>query len=112
MGQLGNIQANQNNYALGLGGLQNQMAGTQMSGLNSQFGNWLGGAQSGMDRANMIQGGWLGAQQGTQGWNNQANNMWSTGMGMPMNAMSQLSNLAQGWQPSFNTFGMNANSQV
>lgn len=112
LGSLGNIQGLQNQYALGLGGLQNQMAGTQGNLLSNQFQNWLGGGQQGINRASAISGNWLGAQSGTQGWNQLANQMWSTGMGMPMNAMGQLADIARGWQGPFNTFGASGSARV
>ena len=108
MGSLGNIQANQNNYALGLGGLQNTFANSQMGGLDQMFNNWMSGANSGIDRAQGIQSGWLGTQQGSQAWNSLANNMWSTGMGMPMNAMSQLTDIAKGWTSGATNSNLNA----
>jgi hypothetical protein len=67
LGTMGNIQQGQNQYALGAGGLQNQIAGTQGNLYNQGFNNNLAGQQFGLSRATgfgnaMNQN--FGAQQG------------------------------------------------
>lgn len=67
LGTMGNIQQNQNQYALGAGNLANNIAGTQGNLYNQGFNNSLAGNQFGLSRATgfgnaMNQN--FGAQQG------------------------------------------------
>jgi hypothetical protein len=97
LGTLGNIAGNQNQYALGLGGLGIQAPQAMGNLYNQQFGNWLGAGQLGVNRANMIGNQWLGADQNRLNQMGQVQNQWTQAMN-PFNQVSQqLNNLAQNW---------------
>jgi hypothetical protein len=96
-GLFNQAMGNQNQYALGMGNLAQGMAGTQGNLYNNQFQNYLGGGQLGANRANMLANQWVQGTQAQQGWLNQANQGFGTGMNVANFPAQGLMDLARTW---------------
>jgi hypothetical protein len=97
LGTIGNIMGNQNQYALGLGGLANQGWGGMGSLYNQQFGNYLGGGQLGVNRAGQLGNQWLQADQNRMSQLGQVGNIWQQAMQPYADVTGQLANMANMW---------------
>jgi hypothetical protein len=97
LGTLGNIHANQNQYALGMGNLGWQAPQAMGNLYNQQFGNWLGAGQLGVNRANMMGNQWLQSDVNRINQLGQVQNAWNQAMNPYAAIGPQLTGLASNW---------------